>query len=122
MKALLKRKKRGKEEKKEIEEIDTETQLMEADEAVKTAESLIESLDNLYVADNQKWRKLKFTSGVILGETLGDIVNALCERNPEEARKRFRRAGEGIVELAVGTLLGATARENEAIRKGLIKK
>ncbi|RLI87627.1 MAG: hypothetical protein DRP01_01340 [Archaeoglobales archaeon] len=124
MRALLKRKKKveEKEEKRDIEEIDTESELMEADAAVRTAEELVASLDSLYESDNQKWRKLKFTSGIIFGETLGDLVNAICERNPEAARKRMRRAGEGIVELAVGTLLGVTARENEAIRKGLFKK
>jgi len=124
MKAILKRKKKAEEEEKreEIEEIDAEAELKEADAAVRTAEALVESLDGLYESDNQKWRKLKMTSGIILGETLGDIVNALCERNPEESRRRLKRAGEGIVEIAVGTLLGATARENEAIRKGLVKK
>jgi len=124
MKLIMKRKKKQEEkaeEEKPIQELEAET-LTEADQAVQTAEALIESLDNLYETDNQKWRKLKFTSGVIFGETLGDIVNAICERNPEEARKRMRRAGEGIIELAIGTLLGATARQNEAVRKGLIKK
>ncbi|RLI99025.1 MAG: hypothetical protein DRP00_00445 [Candidatus Aenigmatarchaeota archaeon] len=124
MKALLKRKKKveEKEEKRDIEEINTESELVEADAAVRTAEELVASLDSLYESDNQKWRKLKFTSGIIFGETLGDLVNAICERNPDAARKRMRRAGEGIIELALGTLLGATARENEAIRKGLFKK
>ena len=124
MKAILKRKKKMRDEEKKVDivDIDTEAELREADAAVRTAEALVESLDSLYETDNQKWRKLKMTSGIILGETLGDIVNALCERNPNESRKRLRRAGEGIVELAVGTLLGAAARENEAIRKGLVKK
>jgi len=124
MKAILKRKKKIREEEKKegIENMDVESELAEADAAVRTAEALVESLDSLYESDNQKWRKLKMTSGIILGETLGDIVNALCERNPNESRKRLRRAGEGIVEIAVGTLLGAAARENEAIRKGLVKK
>lgn len=126
MKKKLKLKQK-EEEKKEDEEVlvvgREEAEMSEVDMAIKEAEELVNYLDNLYESNNPRWRRLKFSSGLMLGETLGDLVNAIVvsDKDSKEARRRMKRAGEGIVEMVIGTLLGLRARENEASRKGLFK-